>query len=80
MGKTTVELPDDLLLAAKKRALDERTTLKTLLERSLRRELGTPVGSRTAPAIEWIVAEGGLPLGMNVADREEMHDFLRADP
>lgn len=37
--KTTIELADDLLLLAKQRALDQRTTLKALIESSLRRTL-----------------------------------------
>ncbi|MGA2268004.1 MAG: hypothetical protein ABSH44_05985 [Bryobacteraceae bacterium] len=38
--KTTVDLPDDLLNAAKKLAAENRTTLRSLVERGLRRELG----------------------------------------
>ena len=37
--KTTIEIPDDLLIEAKKRAAEERTTLRRLFARGLRREL-----------------------------------------
>ena len=37
--KTTVELPDDLFVSAKKAAAERRTTLRDLIERGLRREL-----------------------------------------
>lgn len=37
--KTTVDIDDDLLKAAKKRAIDEGTTLRALLERGLRHAL-----------------------------------------
>ncbi len=37
--KTTVELPDDLLISAKKRAAELRCSLRTLIERGLRHEL-----------------------------------------
>ncbi|MDX2080241.1 MAG: hypothetical protein SFU53_05600 [Terrimicrobiaceae bacterium] len=40
--KTTVDLPSDLLIAAKKTAIDRSTTLKALLESGLRRELAQP--------------------------------------
>ncbi|HXG31999.1 MAG TPA: hypothetical protein VNJ11_01430 [Bryobacteraceae bacterium] len=33
--KTTVDLPDELLIAAKKRAAEERLTLRELLARGL---------------------------------------------
>lgn len=37
--KTTIELPNDLLLQAKAIALKRRTTLKSMIEHALRREL-----------------------------------------
>jgi hypothetical protein len=75
--KTTVDLPDELLIAAKKRAAEERLTLRELLVRGLRRELQA---RRNPPQrrrrIRWIIAGGGLPPGLDVADRERMHDWL----
>lgn len=38
--KTTLELPDDLLIAAKQVAIKRHTTLKDLVTHSLRREIG----------------------------------------
>lgn len=40
--KTTVELPDALVLRAKRAALERSVTLKTLIERGLMRELNDP--------------------------------------
>lgn len=37
--KTTIELPNDLLLQAKAMAVKRRTTLKSMIEHALRREL-----------------------------------------
>ncbi len=39
--KTTIEVPDDLLLEAKKTALNRRTTLRALVVSGLKRELST---------------------------------------
>ena len=77
--KTTVDLPDDLLVAAKKRAAESRSTLRALLERGLRRELRRPRRARPAaqPAIRWVTVDGGLPEGLDVADRAAMSDWLR---
>lgn len=42
--KTTLDLPDDLLIEAKSMAARRRTTLKALVEHALRREIqGQPV-------------------------------------
>jgi hypothetical protein len=43
--KTTVELPDTLMREARKMAAREGITLKTVLERGLRRVLAEPVAS-----------------------------------
>ncbi|MEY4484928.1 MAG: hypothetical protein RL693_2380 [Verrucomicrobiota bacterium] len=49
--KTTLDLPDDLLIAAKQVAVRRRTTLKDMVAHSLRREIGldaTPSVSQNA--------------------------------
>lgn len=46
--KTTLDLPEDLLIEAKSVAARRRTTLKLLVENALRREL-SPAAERTNP-------------------------------
>lgn len=78
--KTTVDLPDDLFIAAKKRAAELRQPLRVLIERGLRAEIGRSGGQgrRAKPAkIRWVTVSGGLPAGVDVADRAAMHDWLR---
>ena len=77
--KTTIELPDELLIEAKKRAAEERTTLRRLFARGLRRELDAtgPAPRPEERTIHWVVVDGGLPPGLDLADRERMHDWLR---
>lgn len=70
--KTTVDLPDDLLIGAIKRAVETRTSLRALIARGLRRELAAGGAARTKgkqPRIRWVTALGGLPPGLDVADR-----------
>jgi hypothetical protein len=80
--KTTVDLPDELLIRAKKRAAETRTPLRLLIERGLRRELASSRGAKqvrpTPRKIRWVVAPGGLPPGVDVADRGSLHDWLRS--
>jgi hypothetical protein len=79
--KTTIDLPDDLLIEAKKRAAETRTTLRKIFERGLRSELrrarGAGRGASRNRRIRWVTAPGGLPPGLDVADRQKMHDWLR---
>jgi len=76
--KTTIELPDDLLAEAKARAAELRRPLRALIESGLRAELrtlaeGRPPGDRD---IDWVVVAGGLPEGLDVADREALGEWM----
>ena len=76
-AKTTIELPEDLVIAAKRHAAERRTTLKVLIERGLRAELRRPAPRRPSRPIRWVTVDGGLPEGIDVADRAAMMDRLR---
>jgi hypothetical protein len=79
--KTTIDLPDDLFIAAKRKAAEDRTTLRALVERGLRAQLRRPraAGRPVArPALAWVTVDGGLPEGLDVADRGAMHEWIRA--
>jgi len=77
--KTTIELPDGLLIDAKKRAAELRCTLRALIERGLRHELSQAKrGILTRrPRIRWVTVRGGLPRELDVRDRVAMHEWLR---
>ena len=86
--KTTLELPDDLLIAAKSAAARRRTTLKALVEHALRREIEpvSPSGSEktiiergphgTPAEIESAIQrrrrEATLPADQEVITREKL--------
>lgn len=73
--KTTLELPDGLLIEAKKLAAEERTTLRALVEQGLRHVLAGVRGGGTArPKIRWVVADGGAPA--ETASREAMAEWM----
>jgi hypothetical protein len=75
--KTTLNLSDDLLREAKKRAAEEGTTLTFIVEDALRRAL-TERGP-TLNEVRWIVVDGGPP-EVDIADRDALYTFLeRAD-
>jgi hypothetical protein len=74
--KTTVDLPDELLIEAKKRAAQERRPLLQILADGLRAELRKQPRSQNRSGIRWVTVEGGLP-PVDVADREQMHEWLR---
>jgi hypothetical protein len=79
--KTTIDLPDDLFIAVKRRAAEDRSTVRAIVERGLRAELRAgKAGPRRARTgrIKWVTVDGGLPPGVDLGDRAAMHDWLRA--
>ncbi|HYW85835.1 MAG: antitoxin [Spirochaetia bacterium] len=82
--KTTVDLPDELLIRAKKRAAETRTPLRVLIERGLRRELASSSARtrvrRTPRTIRWVTAPGGLPPGLDISDRSALHGWIWSQP
>ena len=75
--KTTIEIAEELFVAAKRYAAGQRTTLRTLVERGLRSELRGAGAKKAHAKIKWITVDGGLPPGIDVADRATMIDHLR---
>lgn len=75
--KTTVELPDALFVEAKKAAAEQRTTLRTFIERAVRCELSRLPAAKKPGKIHWVTVDGGLPPGIDLTDRAQMHDWFR---
>lgn len=59
--KTTIELPDELLIEAKATAVRRRTTLKAMMEHALRRELRSGK-ARSGVDKSFVIDEHGLPV------------------
>lgn len=79
--KTTIDLPDDLLIAAKKKAAELRLPLRALIEDGLRARMTfQDRQAKRRRRIRWITVPGGLPPGLDIRNRPAMHDWLRNHP
>ena len=78
--RTTVDLPDELLIEAKKRAVDRRTTLRALLEAGLRAELARDTAAAQVTSLRLVTVEGGLSGVPDLTDRAAMHSWLAEEP
>lgn len=73
--KTTLDLPEGLVLEAKKLAAEERRTLKALVVEGLSMVLARPAAAERPPRkIRWVVARGGVP--PETSDRTAMHAWM----
>lgn len=74
--RTTVRLPDQLLLAAKRRARQTGRTLTQLLEDSLRAELQRPVGAARVREPLPTYRGRGLHPGVDLSDAGALEDLM----
>ncbi len=73
--RTTVDLNDELLRAAKHRAARENLTLRQVFETALRAHLG-PQGPGRAFTLRWRTEEGRLQPGVRLDDRDALFDLM----
>src|SRR5262245_48141776 len=74
--KTTLDLPDELLIEAKKLAAEQRRPLRALVEEGLRMALRKPTGKPRKKRVHLITVKGGLPRDLDVSNRDAMHEWL----
>jgi hypothetical protein len=73
--RTTIDLSDDLFRRAKKKAADDRVSLKEIVEAALRRYLaGRPKRGRYR--LRWTPEKGRLLPGVNLDDRDALFDLM----
>ena len=78
--KTTIELPDELLIQAKKLAAELRQPLRALVADGLRLRLQQPKGRRKHKKLRLVTVAGGLPPGLDPKDRANIYEWLKDGP
>lgn len=74
--RTTLDLNDDLLKRARRRAIERKTSLTSVVEESLRHFL-IPKRRASRPFAErWPVVGIGKPPAIDIADRDRLYDAL----
>jgi hypothetical protein len=74
--KTTLDLPDELLIEAKKAAAEQRRPLRALVEEGLRLVLRAPQRRARPKRVRLVTVKGGLPRNLDLSSREKMYDYL----
>jgi hypothetical protein len=73
--RTTMDLSDELLRKAKRRAADEGIPLREVVEAALRRYLLTR-RERGTYKLSWRTEKGRLQPGVNLDDRDALFDLM----
>ena len=73
--RTTLDLDDGLMRAAKRRAAETGRTLTALVETALRELLRAEENAGTH-RLDWKVVEGGAQAGVDLEDRDALFDRM----
>jgi hypothetical protein len=73
--RTTVEISDELLRQAKKRAADERAPLREVIEAALRFYLGKRPKNKSYQ-LKWRTEKGHMLPGVRLDDRDALFDLM----
>jgi Arc/MetJ family transcription regulator len=73
--RTTIDITDELLRQAKKRAAEDRVPLRQVVESALRVYLGRQKGSGTY-RLKWRAEHGQLQPGVDLDDRNSLFDAM----
>jgi Bacterial antitoxin of type II TA system, VapB len=74
--RTTLDLEDALLRAAKQRAAGEGRTLTAVITEALRRYLVPPTRSAKPFRLRLLIKKGRVLPGVNVADRDALYERM----
>ena len=74
--RTTLNLDDALIRAAKRQAVERGVTLTKVIEDALRAELTPPASGREAFRLDLPVGHGRRPPAVDIADREALYDAM----
>jgi Arc/MetJ family transcription regulator len=77
--RTTIEITDELLRRAKKRAAEQGTALRHVVEAALRFYL-TKGSRRTGYKLRWRTEKGRLLPGVRLDDRDALFDLMDGRP
>ena len=73
--RTTVDINDELMRRAKKRAADDGVPLRDVVEAALREYLsGKP--KATGYKLKWTAEKGELMPGVDIDDRDSLYDIM----
>jgi hypothetical protein len=78
--RTTLDLDDNLLNAARHRAADQGTTLTAVVEQALAAALAPRPRGQTPYKLRWKTHRGRLLPGVDIADRNSLFDAMDGRP
>jgi hypothetical protein len=76
--RTTLDLDDAILAAARRRAAEKGTTLTAYVEHALAAALAERPTAGVPYRLEWLTRRGRILPGVDIADRDRLYDVMDA--
>ena len=74
--KTTIDIPDEVLADAKRRAIEDETTLTEVVERALRVYVSPSRGRKRPVMKKWVVVRGRRLPHVDISDRDRLFEAM----
>ena len=67
--RTTLDIPDEVLAKAKRKAIEDKTTLTEVVERALRVYVSSGRGRKRSAMKKWVIVKGRRLPQVDISDR-----------
>jgi hypothetical protein len=74
--RTTLDVPDELLARAKRKAVEDHVTLSQVVEKALRLYVAPGSPRRRRAMKKWTVIKDRRPPGFDIADRDRLYEVM----
>ena len=74
--RTTIDIDDNLFLLAKKKAIENRTTLKGVVESALRKSLIHSAKPKIEYRLKWKTVRGKAIPSVDISDRDSLYERM----
>jgi hypothetical protein len=78
--RTTLDIADEVLAKAKRKAIEDKSTLTEVIEDALRLHVSPGRRPRKRVMKRWVVVKGRRPPEVDIADRDRLYDVMEMPP
>lgn len=74
--RTTLDIPDEVLANAKRKAIEDRSTLTAVVEKALRVYVSPGRARRRSVMKKWVVVKGRRLPHVDISDRDRLFEAM----
>jgi hypothetical protein len=74
--RTTLDIPDEVFASAKRKAIEDHSTLTRVVEEALRLYVSPRRHRKKRVMKKWVVVKGERLPDVDISDRDRLYDFM----